>query len=143
MKRRLVPLLFCFCSVFGFAVSAFADDTCTLTTPPRTAAVNADHGAYLFVFPRRLGADYTGCQTMWDEKGTPLMLLRFERGALVSYQEFAKQKSKAALTCRYSASTLKTRNRKCPSYENVEAGFRTMSEANEPNVPAQRDPRRD
>jgi hypothetical protein len=44
------------------------------------------------VFPRWLGADYTGCQTMWDEKGTPLMLLRFERGALASCQEFSKQK---------------------------------------------------
>jgi hypothetical protein len=122
---------------------AHAGENCALKAPPRAAAVNAAHGEFLFIYPREIGKDYSGCQTMWNQRGTPVFVLKFERGALASYQEFEKSPRKAALSCKYSKGALTTHSGKCPAYEEVEAGFRTMSEVVESRVPEDVDPRRD
>lgn len=143
MKYRLTRPLLILYSLAGLAFPTLAGQNCAFSAPPRAAAVNANHGSYLFIFPRQIASGYTGCQTMWDERGAPLMVLKFERGALVSYQEFARPKPQTVVTCQYGVKTSKPRSRGCPAREDMEAGFRTMPEASEPPVPAVRDPRRD
>ena len=143
MIHRFMRSLLGACCALGIVALAHAGDNCALAAPPRTAAVTADHGAFLFVFPRKVDASYTGCQTMWNEHGAAVFVLKFDRGALTSYQEFGKQKRKATLSCEYSEHSLKTRKSKCPPYEDVEAGFRTLPVADEPRVPVEVDPRRD
>lgn len=142
MKLNTRHLLLVACCVAGSVSTTHAGENCTLTIPPRAAAVNANHGEFLFIYPRKVEKDYSGCQTMWNQRGAPVFVLRFEQGELASYQEFAKSSRKAALSCRYVGTKLKTRSSKCPAYEDVEAGFRTMPEADEPQVPPEADPRR-
>lgn len=143
MTQGFIRLLLCACGVLGVVALTHAGNNCTLTAPPRAAAVSADHGALLFVFPRKVDVNYSGCQTMWNERGAILFVLTFDRGALTSYQEFAKPKRKATLSCKYTGHALKTRGSQCPPYEDVEAGFRTLAEVDEPPVPVERDPRLD
>ncbi|MGJ7497860.1 hypothetical protein ACSFA8_22650 [Variovorax sp. RT4R15] len=142
MSLRFKHLLLGACCAIGIAATAHAGENCALVAPPRAAAVNADHGSFLFVFPRNVEASYSGCQTMWNERGATVFVLKFERGVLASYQEFEEPRKKATLTCKYSGHALKTRSDKCPAYEDVGAGFRTLPEADEPRIPVEGDPRK-
>jgi hypothetical protein len=126
---------------------AYATEACDLVAPPRAAAVDAAHEQYVFIFPRDMQKGYTGCQTVWGPRGTPLFSLEFDQGALVSYQQFEASHRNAALTCRYAGKVLKTRSRKCPAYEDLASGVITMSLQSEQEsflrVPPESDPRRD
>ena len=138
--QRLLLLLGC---TAGLASTAHSKESCALAAPPRAAAVNVAHGEFLFIYPREIAQNYSGCQTMWNQRGAAVFVLTFENGMLASYQEFAKSPRKATLSCKYIGAALKTRSSKCPAYEDVQAGFRTMPGAAEPRVPPEADPRRD
>jgi hypothetical protein len=143
MKIKIQRLLLLVGCTTVLASTAHSKESCALAAPPRAAAVNVAHGEFLFIYPRGIGENYSGCQTMWNQRGSAVFVLRFEQGMLASYQEFTKSSHKATLSCKYSGAALKTRSSKCPAYEDVQAGFRTMPEAAEPRVPTDVDPRRD
>jgi hypothetical protein len=73
-------VLACWGAVWSSTVAA--QDSCALERPPREAAVTANHGRYLFIFPRKLPPSYSGCQVMWDEGGGRLRTSFFENGEL-------------------------------------------------------------
>src|SRR4051812_44487799 len=53
---------------------------CGLSVPPITSGKNAVHGAYLFIYPRELPDNYSGCQTMWEQTGRKWMVLHLNDG---------------------------------------------------------------
>jgi len=142
MKNRFTLMLLIF-SLFGLTLSACASENCALAAPPRAAGLNTTHGYFLFIFPRQINARYTGCQTMWDETGAPLIILKFEQGTLVSLQQFSSPPSKAAMTCRYDTKSNISLDKDCPARKDFETGFLTVPVTTEPIVPEERDPRKD
>jgi|SRR5471030_653932 len=80
MTRALAGLVLLFI-VCGFSRPALAHESCK-GNPPSQAAITEDHGYFFFIYPRVIIHSFTGCQTMWDEKGNRLFVLTFESGSL-------------------------------------------------------------
>jgi hypothetical protein len=120
-----------------------AQDSCALDLPPHHSAINQNHGFFLFIFPREIGPSFSGCQTMWDERGKKLFVLTFKKGNLIRYEMNDPSDSSKKETCIYKQGNLVRGNsEECPQYEDVKNGFRTLSGANEPFVPPEKDPRK-
>ena len=83
MHRVLTGTIVLFLVAWGFPALASAQENCQLTLPPRQAAIEGNHGFFFFVYPRSVNAAYSGCQTMWDEKGNQVFVLTFEQGRLI------------------------------------------------------------
>jgi len=115
-----------------------AEEACALQRPPLAAAVNAVHGSYVFIFPRQLDVAYTGCQSMWDQRGARVFTIRFENGSPTAFEEHGRSGT-ATLTCNYSSSAVQPSE--CPSFDDVRGGFRTIPAEHEPQVPRGVDPR--
>lgn len=114
---------------------------CGSAPPPLTAAVNASHGSFVFIFPRQLKEDNTGCQTLWNARGEVVFVLTFKRGLVTSYEEFPRSGG-LGLSCAYRGRKLRTASDECPSYDEIASRFKTLPEEEEPQVPANVDPRR-
>lgn len=139
LGRRLVSLLL----VAASPLMANAHENCEIKIPPRGAGITASHGTFFFAYPPAVGTTYSGCQTLWDEKGNKWMVLQFEKGRLVQYKENEPTRESGGQTCRYEQMRLAlNQNNECPAYEDVSSGLRTMSKSDEPVVPPERDPRR-
>ena len=136
----LVSLLFG-CS---FSSSTIAQESCKLKTPPHNAAITEIHGFFFFVFPRTINiSSYSGCQTMWDEKGNAWFILMFEKGSLIKYESNDSSGISAKQICWYEHGSLTSHDSKeCPDYDGVKDGFRTLPINDEPIVPPERDPRK-
>ena len=113
---------------------------CGSGPPPLAAAVNASDGSFIFIFPRQLKEDYTGCQTMWNARGEVVFVLTFKRGLVTSYKEFSRSGG-LDLSCAYRGRKLRTTSAECPSYDEIASGFKTLPKEEEPQVPANVDPR--
>lgn len=121
---------------------AFAADTCNLTTPPKEAGVNINHGEFFFIYPGKLEPGFTGCQTMWDERGQKTWIGRYEKGVPTELQ-IADESPQKMVSCHYTEGKLsKGPGDACPSGGALRRGLRSVSEATAPPVPAERDPRR-
>lgn len=119
---------------------AWAESTCALKKPPRAAGVNASHGNYFFVFPRKVSVGYTGCQTMWNETGERVLVIRFQRGSPQTYEEHGRPGNGATLTCDFRRGA--TRASDCPAYEDLRDGLRTIPTEQELQVRPSNDPRK-
>ena len=132
--------------LYGVLVSfalANTHETCKAKVPPRQAAVTENHGTFFFVYPGALGPTYSGCQTMWDEKGIPWFVLTFEKGKLVRYESMDSSKEGGKQICKYkSGKVVKNSSEECPEYDDVKDGLLTIPEADSPVVPPERDPRK-
>jgi hypothetical protein len=95
----------------------------------------------MVIFPRQLTEDYTGCQALWNARGEVVFVLTFNRGLVTSYQEFSSS-GHHDLFCTYRDRKLRTASAECPSYDEIASGFKTLPEEEEPQVPANVDPRR-
>jgi hypothetical protein len=137
---RFVRLAAAACGALARLAPAWGARTCALTTPPRAAGVNASHGNYFFVFPRNLSARYTGCQTMWNEMGERVLVIRFQRGSLLTYEEHARPANGATLTCDFRRGAIRAID--CPAYEDLRDGFRTISAEQELQARPSNDPRK-
>jgi hypothetical protein len=125
----------------GSARSDQAEQNCALAAPPLEAAINTNHALYFFIYPRTLGATYTGCQTMWDEKSRKLWVARFVDGRPV---EFVINWPARQRRCEYKDGAIVSGDAKvCLSFETLlRDGIRSIPKTLEPAVPANRDPRR-
>jgi hypothetical protein len=119
---------------------AWAERTCALKKPPRAAGVNASHGNYFFVFPRKVSTGYTGCQTMWNEMGERVLVIRFRRGSPLIYEEHARQGNGTTLTCDFRRGAVRASD--CPAYEDLRDGLRTIPAEQELQVRPSNDPRK-
>lgn len=69
------------CSASSNEFGGYPDaKNCSLSVPPENSGTNSLHGVFLFVYPRVIPVNFTGCQLMWDENGFQWMGLYFERG---------------------------------------------------------------
>jgi hypothetical protein len=143
MHPILMGALILFLVAWGFPALASTRENCQLKMPPRQAAAEGNHGFFFFVYPRSVNADYSGCQTMWDEKGIQWFVLTFEQGNLIKYEASDPSNASEKRTCRYENGKLARNDSKnCPDYGDVKDGFRTLPSSHEPIVPPERDPRR-
>jgi hypothetical protein len=131
-------------ALLGHAPLATASQnaSCPEVHPPKDAAVNMSHGQYLFIHPKTLGEKYSGCQTMWNEKGRVVMVLTFHKGKLTRMQAAEDDGASKPLECVYQNEALTQGDpEECPEYEALASGFRTVG-ADALEVPNERDPRR-
>ena len=141
MKSIAIAVLF---SVFASSAFAHMPKTCELTAPPRQAiSTGENHGMFYFVYPRVLGPTFTGCQTIWDEKGRPWFILTFKHGKLIRSEsrDWSKQGHKEI--CKYIRGRIaKNSPEECMDYDRVKDGHRHIPEVDIQVVPPERDPRR-
>jgi len=153
LQEKLTPVKHCvFRGIFvlglalgawGFPALASAQENCQLKVPPRQAAVEANHGFFFFVHPRSLNATYSGCQIMWDEKGTQVFVLTFEQGSVIKFESNDPSDASRKQSCRYEHGQLARNEPKdCLDYGRIKDGIRTLPSSDEPIVPLERDPRR-
>ena len=121
-----------------FCSEALAENTCALKLPPKFSAISADHGAFFFVYPRKIQHHFTGCQTMWNEQGKKAFVLRFKNGTLVKYSSSYGSGIQAA--CDYRKGKLAIKNSgNCPDYQDVKNGLLNVDQSDEPEIPKDRD----
>lgn len=124
------------------------DENCNLKAPPRASAISDVHGYFLFMHPRTITANYTGCQTIWGEAGEVFMTMKYKRGVAYAFTRFNPEDRKPVLECRYKNEALETKSSECPSYQRiVEDAAQGWSRDEEsdliPLLKPERDPRRD
>jgi len=85
-----------------------AQPNCGLTAIPKDAHRIPSHGVDFLVFPAALGANYTGCKTMWLDNGHRLAVWYFERGELVWLKAEEPKGSDRSSYCRYNDGKLIT-----------------------------------
>ncbi|MDQ0024571.1 hypothetical protein J2X90_002369 [Variovorax paradoxus] len=132
-------------------ISPLADasgENCDLSAPPKTAAVDAVHGYFIFIHPRKIASNYTGCQMIWGERGEVFMTIKYEKGAPYTFTQFNPENGKLVLDCRYRDKVLKRGGGECPAYQRITGdtakGFSQEEEALLlPSLAPERDPRRD
>src|SRR5215475_14243766 len=118
----LCLLLFAAC----WGKPTFAQTACSLNWPPADAAVSGNHGEYVFIYPRKVAAGYTGCQIMWDELGRKVFVYKFVKGmvreeSLTLYSDSGKSESEI---CKYEGEHLSAISPKdCSAYEDIKDGL--------------------
>jgi len=141
MHPVLRGALVLFAVVCGFPALASAQENCQFKMPPRQAASTANHGLFYFVYPRAIDAAYSGCQTMWDEKGVKVIVLTFEQGRVIKFEATDPSSPSVKYSCRYEHGKLASKQSKdCPEYVNDDLG--PLPQRDDPIVPPERDPRR-
>jgi hypothetical protein len=143
MKEPIATVLALLISLLIMSDAAFASGAnCDLAFPPREAGTNANHGVIYYVFPRKLDVEYSGCQTMWDEKGRKVWIVEFKEGDPIVSMVINAEDATREL-CSYRAGKLVGKNRDdCPDYEWLKQGLPTVRQGTEPDIPRDRDPRR-
>jgi hypothetical protein len=120
---------------------AMAADSCQLTVPPLESAVLENHALFFFVFPPTFDTDYTGCQTVWDEKGIKAWSVRFDHGDPVEFN-FGSWEGEPPLSCSYEDGNLTSGDSiRCPTYERLTRPVFAGPPDEDPPVPPERDPR--
>ena len=123
--------------------SASPKMTCVPGTPPKSSGVTETDGQFFFVFPRGIVASFSGCQTMWNEKGEIIFMLKFQKGLLVQYSRDFSISRAPSLVCKYRNKNLwQSTQSDCPEYSSIENGFQTIDKPHEPVIPQARDPRK-
>lgn len=109
MCRTCFKLLLCL-----LPLSAVANDlipksapNCNIDVPPVGSGETSTHAILIKVFPRKssVGSDYTGCQSMWINRGMDwekFSLTSFENGQLLVLWFAKDEKDSPGLYCRFS-----------------------------------------
>ena len=122
--------------------AALAENTCSLSQPPLNAAVTAVHGYFYFVYPQSISEAYSGCQTMWDETGRTVIVLRFERGTLTKATQTDPSNDSSKEVCSYRKGALRAGSSSdCPEYDAVKKGVQHLGLPEGVVVPRDRDAR--
>lgn len=125
----------------SFGCAAVAADTCNFARPPKEAGLNVNHGEFFFIYPAKLEPGFTGCQTMWDERGQKTWVGHYDKG-VPSELQIADGSPRKMITCRYRDGKLEAGTTEaCPSAGALRRGLGSVSEATAPPVPPERDPR--
>jgi hypothetical protein len=143
MRFSMMKLIYCLLAVFliGCDQKAAGGQNCSLEKPPRAAGATGNDGLYYFTFPKTVSADYSGCQIMWNEKGSKIWVLTFENGQVTKSEIKASAVSSETQVCMYQEKKLSdTSPKACPDYESIRRGFNAEGSV-DLNVPADRDPR--
>lgn len=128
--------------------SAPKGENCTDRPPPKEAYPTFDPEAknFRFTYPKVLPANYTGCQTTWDETGKFKYVIHFENGKPDALNVSVAGNSQLAMSCQIieNEEPAVTRGRGCLSFEAAQSTVKEHQEA-EPfkgEIPPNRDPRR-
>ena len=137
-----------FCLMALSSLVHAGDKNCDLSAPPKSAAINSVHGYFIFMFPRNIASNYTGCRTIWGEGGEVFMTMKYENGLPYTLTQFNPEDRKPVLECRYKNKALETVRNGCPSYARmVEDAAKEWPPEGEsqllPLLRPERDPRRD
>jgi len=121
---------------------SYSVDTCGLPTPPLDSAVNNNHGEYFFIYPRSFDKDFTGCQTMWSEKGHKVWIVGIESGKPKALTIYEPAKPATTTTCSYRDGALVSGpSESCVDFDALLKGIPSIPFSSEPKVPQDRDPR--
>ena len=92
---------------------------CNLKTAPVGSGENFIHGTQLFIYPREIAQNYTGCQTMWADDGTKWMVLYIEAGhPRLLHVNYPFDKKEGKYSCVYQKDALVNKDEKyCDPYE--------------------------
>jgi hypothetical protein len=93
---------------------------CSLSVPPLDSGKNTVHGTFIYVFPRTLSTNYSGCQTMWDQSGRKWMVLLLKEGhpSLLSVSYPESPEKTIEYSCRYKDDNLLTTSEKqCEEFD--------------------------
>lgn len=143
MRHTFISVFVSILLLCGCAASINAQESCDLKTPPRQAGVDKNHGSFFFIYPRTVSTSYSGCQIMWDEKGTKWFILTFEKGNLTTFDGDDPLDASQKKLCKYENGSLITHQQnKCPEYNAVKNGILVLPADEEPIVPLDRDLRR-
>jgi hypothetical protein len=151
MQETMKPVTHCalrgifilFLFAWGFSALASAQENCQLKVPPLQAAATGNHGFFYFVYPRAVSAAYSGCQTMWDEKGNQVFVLTYEQGSVIKIESNDPSGASEKRSCRYERGKLAPNDsKKCPDSGIAKDVFGELPELEDPIVPSERDPRR-
>lgn len=138
--NRPIPTLLAAFTMSGAAGAAGTN--CDLVYPPRESGTNANHGVIYYVFPRKLVAEYSGCQTMWDEKGRKVWIVEFKDGEPTDSTMINPDDSTES-HCTFRGGKVVGKNQNdCPEYGWLKRGLPTVRAGTEPHIPPDRDPRR-
>jgi hypothetical protein len=137
-----------FCLMALSSLVHAGDRNCDLVAPPKSAAINSVHGYFIFMFPRNIASNYTGCRTIWGEKGEVFMTVKYKSGLPYTLTQFDPEDRKPVLECRYKNKALAAVQKGCPSYARmVEDAAREWPPVEEsqllPLLRPEQDPRRD
>ena len=108
---RLSTLVILVCLLpFGAAAADLIPKSaphCGVELPPATSGENSTHAILIKVFPRKasVGNDYTGCQTMWIQRGIDwekFSVMHFVQGKLQVWWSAEDTKDSPGLYCRFS-----------------------------------------
>lgn len=137
-----------FCLMALSSLVHAGDRNCDLSAPPKSAAINSVHGYFIFMFPRNIASNYTGCRTIWGERGEVFMTVKYKNGHPRTLTQFDPEDRKLVLECRYNNKTLETVQKGCPSYARMveDAASEWPPEEESQLLPLPRpeqDPRRD
>jgi hypothetical protein len=126
--------------IAALGANTYAAENCALEKPPIDSAVNAVHGKFLFIYPRKIKNNYSGCQLIWNQKGEIIISINFKNGILFSYEENLHDKN-SRLICIYKNNSFKDLSEKCPESNEIKYGFKALEKSYEPLVPIEIDPR--
>jgi hypothetical protein len=143
MKPKFISLvcLSMMASLASLSSKAIAADNCDLAVAPLEAGPVQNHGYFVFVFPRVITANYTGCQTTWFENGDKWWFNRFEHGVLVEISLMLPDQP--AQTCMYRDLKLFSGDpNRCPAGEALKPTYANADPVDDEPVPPERDPRR-
>ena len=127
-------------SIAALGANTYAAENCALEKPPVDSAVNAVHGKFLFIYPREIKNNYSGCQLIWNQKGEVIISMNFKSGILFSYEENLHGKN-TRLICIYKNNSSKNSPEKCPKFNEIRSGFKLLEKSYEPLVSIEIDPR--
>ena len=138
---RWAPVLLIIAVVWAAPCSqAASKDSCSLSIPPKESAATIIDGGYFFIFPRKVTGSYTGCQTMWDERGAKWLVLTFKDGDLTDLVATNPQASEPDMICHYRDHLLISgSSEQCNKFGRNALG--PVEQRDEPKVPHDRDPR--
>lgn len=90
---------------------------CGLKAPPDGSGENRVHGTYLYVYPRDVPDNYTGCQTVWADDGNKWMVLYLEQGHPI-IEKLSYPSDTVPYTCFYENGRLINQDeRPCRKYD--------------------------
>jgi len=139
MTTRFMVLLLLLVGWFSPSES-HAQDNCALEGPPKDAAVSENHGLFLFVFPTMIGPSYTGCQTIWDERGNAQTIRTYSKGMLVKFEMHVGSEG---MVCLYdNGQPAQSNIEMCPVYSDAVRNATIYSRPTKLIVPPERDIRR-
>lgn len=119
-------------------------ENCALPAPPKDAVVEPVHSMFVFVYPKTMSDNYTGCQTFWIESGDKMFSTYFDNGIPVIHETYRQGRLLKSCEIKENEGIEDKDGFACPSRSseiNTAKAYSNYS-LSDIKVPPNRDPRR-